>query len=92
MTIVPLQCCQCGTVEDLISVMEIAPGLLRVGIIPPKQPYIKDPERVANCHKHGEIWCWACRSVQHNGPLPDYYNFRTGRKLGRGQSARGGHA
>jgi hypothetical protein len=92
MTIIPLSCRQCGTVEELISVMEIAPGRLRLILVSPKQRYISDPERVAHCAKHGEIWCWACWSAEQHDPLPDYYNYRTGGKLGRGESARGGRA
>ena len=92
MTIIPLRCRQCGTVEDLISVMEIAPGQFRVGIVALKQPYITDPGRVAHCRKHGEIWCWACWSAEYPGPIPHRIDSETGRKIGRGESPRGGHA
>jgi hypothetical protein len=92
MTIIPVRCRQCGAVEDLVSIIQIGPDRIRISNIPPKQQFIRDPRAVAKCHKHGEIWCWACWSVQHDGPLPDYYNLRTGCKLGRGEATRGGHA
>jgi hypothetical protein len=92
MTVIPLRCHHCGTVEDLITVMEIAPGRFRLGIVAPKQPCILDPERVANCRRHGEIWCWACWSAQWPGEIPHRYDLGTGKRVERGESPRGGHA
>jgi len=92
MTIIPLQCRQCGALQDLISVIEVGSDRILIANVAPKQPSITDPTRVANCRRHGEVWCWACWSAQYPGPVPLRVDATTGRTIERGESPRGGHA
>jgi hypothetical protein len=90
--IIPVSCRQCGALEDLISIIEAGNDRIIISNVAPKQPSITDPNKVANCRRHGEVWCWACWSAQHPGPIPIRINATTGRAFGRGESSRGGHA
>jgi hypothetical protein len=92
MTVIPLRCCQCGALEDLISILETGFDQIIISNVAPKQPSITDPNKVANCRRHGEVWCWACWSAQFPGPIPDRIDTETGKMVGRGESPRGGHA
>jgi hypothetical protein len=92
MTILPLRCRQCGTLEDLISIIVVGPDRILISNFPPKQPSITDPKKVANCRRHGEVWCWACWSAQYPGPVPYRIDTETGKRIGRGESPRGGQA
>jgi hypothetical protein len=92
MTTIALRCRQCGGLEDLISIIEIGHDLVVISNLAPKQRSITDPKKAAICHKHGEVWCWACWSAQYPGAIPNRIEATTGRVSRRGESPRGGHA
>jgi hypothetical protein len=92
MNVTQLCCRQCGSLHDLVSVMDIDADRILISRVPAKQRHIVDAKRAASCRRHGAVWCWACWSAQYAGPIPDRIDVETGRRVGRGESRVGGHA